>query len=186
MGSLAGAVTDVDELNVQVVLPFQVGLYGVRSSAVCVSDNSYIWFTDLGCDTNEQRGQTLLRPVSDQQNLYIFRGKPQGVDYEVKGSIPSRTARFRWYIGQGPQFGGSKNVWNFTATFYEERPGVVLFTYYQTPLNEARVESFVTDQFRSEKFQYYQAPPVGFQNGATVLYDTNAAAPGSVEYQAAL
>lgn len=59
-------------------------------------------------------------------DMVVTMGTKTGLDCRIDGNAPYRTALFRWYVAGS---GHSERFFNFTATFYEDRRGVVRYDY---------------------------------------------------------
>ncbi|EMC95444.1 hypothetical protein BAUCODRAFT_542010 [Baudoinia panamericana UAMH 10762] len=76
---------------------------------------------------------TLWAPL--WQDLYIYKGTPQGLYYQITGStVGSRNVSFEWYTSQ---FSAPTQYYHFIATFQEAVPGQAVFDYYQVSNNGA-------------------------------------------------
>lgn len=128
MGSLAGSPMNYvgPEPSFTVNLPFSVTLFTTSSRALCLLVPGVIALRS--CDDTRNNGASLLAFFFD--HLAIFKGKPQGIDYEVQGIPPSRSVLIRYYLSAVPEGTAS---YKFSITFYEDQPGIVLLEYYDLP-----------------------------------------------------
>jgi hypothetical protein len=117
-GQLSGNPYAAAEEEASVQLPFQVGVGGQLSNVISVGINGYINIA----------GNTLY-PFSGQgYGLYLYGGgSANGVFYRVAGDAGSRSVVISWYAGTY-QYGHQQN--HFTVTLFENRPGYVLYKYY--------------------------------------------------------
>lgn len=105
-------------------IPFEFGIYGGYSKKACMCVFGWM-YTGGGCDSAQNY---LVRAFSYNPNylaLSIIKGTPTGIDYRVNGQAPSRSVVFRWYVAVDTV----DHYYNFTATFYENSPGLVAFNY---------------------------------------------------------
>lgn len=97
------ATSDVDDSpTYPLTLPFELELYGVRSSSISVSINGWV---SVGNSDFTTYVNTPLPAVGLPDtvfsaywyDLYVYAGTPQGLYYEVAGEVGSRTVAIEWY-----------------------------------------------------------------------------------------
>ncbi|RFN43812.1 hypothetical protein FIE12Z_11941, partial [Fusarium flagelliforme] len=126
----------VDDAHRQVDLPFAISAFGGSGSTIYVSVNGFINVNDAsGASTynNEQLpfdniGSIAILPYWD--DLAIIGDGQDRIEYEVRGDDGERTITINWCVKTLILSGGQSN--QFTATFYENDPGIALFNYYKT------------------------------------------------------
>ncbi|KAH7183586.1 uncharacterized protein B0J16DRAFT_416630 [Fusarium flagelliforme] len=125
-----------DDANMQVDLPFAISAFGGSGSTIYVSINGFINVNDAtGANTyfNEQLpseniGSIAILPYWD--DLAILGDGQDRIEYEVRGNDGERTITINWCVKTLSMLGAQSN--QFTATFYENDPGIALFEYYKT------------------------------------------------------
>lgn len=102
-----------------IILPFDIGIYTVRTKFACPNLLGAVY---LGEDCSSDLGQV----TGFSAGLLIRQGQPNGIDYRIDGTAPARSVTFRWYVsGYSPS-----EFFNFSTTFYEDRPTTVLHRYF--------------------------------------------------------
>lgn len=177
-GSRESAPSDGGYARYSVTLPFSIGLFTYFDANVCIITSGVM---QVGADCNlcgsagdcgryDQIGNNVIFPT----NLQIQKGTVSGIDYRIDGVSPNRVVTFRWYM-----FNPANSRSNFSASYYENQPGVVLNTYFALSYDES------TNSYLRLEAGVFIDPddgpdPLGYNNvdkdlmpGATVLYDTN-------------
>lgn len=122
-GSLAGAPKDLDASWGPIKMinfPWNVQLLGQYGSGLCVLIDGTV---RLGYCDNTKEVRAFQAPLA------IRQGKAQGIDYELRGTYPDRTARIRWYVSL---LADQTKLYNFSMIFFEDnvKQTQVLFEYY--------------------------------------------------------
>jgi hypothetical protein len=144
-GSFYNSTYRVDDLYYTVNLPFEVCIYDTCGNTTHPSSNGIITLGDFttpqynndvsGIPALEFPTETALFVYWD--DLYVFPGQAQYMDYSICGPDGNRTATFSWRVGRylpaGPVFDGQ--VWSFSATFYENQRSNITLTYHGIPDN---------------------------------------------------
>lgn len=147
-GSLTSASQDEDiSSRFTVSLPFGVSIFdSLPSPDICIFVGGTIWFE--ACE--ELRN--LRFEIYSMGNNFIHLGRPEGIDYYVTGTAPSRVVHIRFYTGNDYY----EDVHdNYTATVFENAPGVVQLDYYKVfeDGNSASVQAAQFDPFRVLTYQ---------------------------------
>ncbi|KAF5986350.1 peptidase s8 s53 subtilisin kexin sedolisin [Fusarium coicis] len=121
-----------DDGNQGFTVPFPIGVFGVSSTSVFVSPNGLLSL-DTGSSTynNNPLPRTNILAVSilpywDDQ--YFRRDTCNtGVFYDVYETGRSQTLTVEWHVGSNADTGFNEH---YTASFFEDYPGLVRFEYY--------------------------------------------------------
>jgi hypothetical protein len=82
-------------------------------------------FTETALPTSAFSGATVF-PYWD--DLYFYANTSQGIYYQSQGNAPNRTFTIEYYCSHYLQ---SNEYYHFEVVFFENRPGVVEFIYYE-------------------------------------------------------
>ncbi|RHZ59283.1 hypothetical protein CDV55_100613 [Aspergillus turcosus] len=136
MGSLRGAVENIDDVWYPLELPFAISLFNHSTNKVFVTDNGILSLDSAGGTAKEQRtGQVL--PFYDQipaysmfpywTDLKICEGKPHGIYYEIVGQPGSRSLTVEWYV---TRWSKEDQYFHFNLRIDEAHPNIVTYQYY--------------------------------------------------------
>ncbi|GFF29420.1 putative acetyl-hydrolase LipR [Aspergillus udagawae] len=136
VGSLRGAVENIDDRWYPLELPFAVSLFNHSTNNIFVTDNGILSLDSAGGTNREQRtGQVL--PFYDQipaysmfpfwTDLKICEGKPHGIYYEIVGEPGSRSLTVEWYV---TRFSKEDQYFHFNLRIDEAHPNTVTYQYY--------------------------------------------------------
>lgn len=142
-GSFSNATVKLDDVYYNINLPFEICIYSTCSSTVHPSSNGVITLGSFA--TSEYNNSYYAIPSSKLPNetalfaywddLYIFPGQAQYMDYSICGREGTRTVIFSWKLGRyqtgGPVFDG--RVWSFSATFFENARSRIVLDYKTIP-----------------------------------------------------
>ncbi|KAF1363070.1 hypothetical protein EJ07DRAFT_163004 [Lizonia empirigonia] len=133
----------LDDVYYNINLPFEICIYSTCSATVHPSSNRVM--TLGGFATSEYNNSYYAIPSSGFPNetalfaywddLYMFPGQAQYMDYSICGREGTRTVIFSWKLGRyqtgGPVFDG--RVWSFSATFFENATSRIVLDYKTIP-----------------------------------------------------
>lgn len=97
------ATANLDDIpTYPLILPFELELYGVRSSSISVSVNGWVslGLSDVGEFVNTPLPAHSLPDtafVVYWYDLFVYQGTPQGLYYEISGENENRTLSIEWY-----------------------------------------------------------------------------------------
>ncbi|KAF4992904.1 hypothetical protein FGRMN_6847 [Fusarium graminum] len=141
-GSVLSAPTPIfgtaysDDDNRQVVSPFAISAFGSSGSNIWVSTNGFVTvnsnagassFNNRGLPTNQVAPLSVFAYWDD---LAVSGDGQDRIEYEVSGDSGQRTMTINWCVKTLALSNQQSN--QFTATFYENDPGIALFRYYKT------------------------------------------------------
>lgn len=131
-GDITSAPRDVDDDFFQLTLPFAIGAYDNYNTTIYLSNNGFI---SLGSGTYAFANSALpARSLPDValavfwNDLYIYTGQPNGIFYEISGPVGTRNVTFEWYTAD---IFNDAYFYHFSATFFEDRQGIVVYKYYE-------------------------------------------------------
>lgn len=152
-GSFHNASTNLDDVYFSIKLPFEICIYSTCNSTVRPSSNGIITLGNsataaydndaYGIPTYAALGadglplETALFVYWD--DLYIFRGQPQYMDYSICGPVGARSVVFSWKVGKYIRTVNSTSqlfdgrTWSFSATFFENLKGRINLKYDVIP-----------------------------------------------------
>ncbi|KAF5557257.1 hypothetical protein FNAPI_5469 [Fusarium napiforme] len=125
---------DTDDGNQGFTAPFPIGVFGASSTSVFVSSNGL-----LSLDTGSDAYSNGALPHSDIPAVSIlpywddqsFRRDicNTGAFYDVYETDRGQTLTVEWYVGSVESSGFKEH---YSASFYQDYPGLVRFEYYTT------------------------------------------------------
>jgi hypothetical protein len=158
-------------------LPFAISAFGGSGSTIYVSVNGFINVNDA-TGASEYSNQQL--PSNNIGSIAIvpywddlaISGDGQGrIDYQVRGDSGERTITINWCLKDLGQSGGQSN--QFTATFYEDDPGIVLFNYYKTTRGGTSATVGGQNRGANSFIQYTYNTPASVADMSFVRLDMN-------------
>ena len=81
-------------------------------------------YTETSLPTGAFPGVTAFAYWDD---LYIYASTSQGIYYASQGNAPNRTLIFEFYMSH---FGQSNQYYHYQILFFEARPNIVQYKYY--------------------------------------------------------
>ncbi|KAH6960288.1 hypothetical protein DER45DRAFT_627383 [Fusarium avenaceum] len=172
VGSLGGASDNFDDIFYPVVCSFPVTIYGHSSTNIFVSINGL-----LSLDTGDRSYTYKPLPARDVSlpaytllpfwcDLYIYKGTPQGIYYEITGQAPSRSLCVEWYVSR---YGDSTQYYHFLVILEEARPNIVTYKYFEALDKGAQCTIGAQGPNGAQQWSYNQAKALP---GVQVVIDT--------------
>ncbi|RGP58960.1 peptidase s8 and s53 subtilisin kexin sedolisin [Fusarium sporotrichioides] len=156
----------VDDSSAQVSLPFAISGFGASGSNIWVSVNGFLTVNSgdgSSAFVNQPLPYAGVAPFSVfpyWDDMAVVGDGQDRIEYEVTGNNGERTVTINWCVKTLALLDGVSN--QFTATFYENDPGIALFRYYKTSQrgSSATVGGQNNDAKTFIQYEYDQADSV--------------------------
>ncbi|KAI7762851.1 hypothetical protein LZL87_008292 [Fusarium oxysporum] len=142
-----------------VVPPFPIDVYGVGSTDVYVGTNGFVSLNDGSSSYNngplpaQNLPSISIMPYWD--DLVIRAGTCNtGIYYDVYETDRGNTFTIEWQLGSIGL--GAGTCEHFSATFYEDFPGLVRFEYYQTTKHGSSATVGLQNEQQYSQYSYNQ------------------------------
>ncbi|KAG7419517.1 hypothetical protein Forpe1208_v002176 [Fusarium oxysporum f. sp. rapae] len=142
-----------------VVPPFPIEVYGVGSTDVYVGTNGFVPLNDGSSSYNngplpaQNLPSISIMPYWD--DLVIRAGTCNtGIYYDVYETDHGNTFTIEWQLGSIGLGAGTGE--HFSATFYEDFPGLVRFEYYQTTKHGSSATVGLQNEQQYSQYSYNQ------------------------------
>jgi hypothetical protein len=161
-----GSDTFNDDSSAPVTLPFAISAFGSSGTDITVSTNGFLTVnSNQGANIffNSKLPTDSIAPISILpywDDLAIAGDGQDRIEYEISGNSGERTITINWCLKILSQQQAKSN--QFTATFYENDPGIALFRYYKTTEggNSATVGAQNVDTESFVQYEFNQAASV--------------------------
>lgn len=136
VGSLNGSPGNYDDSFYSLTLPFPIGGFGTYSTQVYLMINGMVSLVDgTSTYTNTDLPSSAIPDITllgFWDDLYIYAGTQQGIYYQIEGAVGNRSLLFEFYTSA---YQRPTEYFHFTMGFFEARPGVAVYKYYDISFN---------------------------------------------------
>lgn len=116
----------------RITLPFAVSGYGVSNNQISLDKYGWMCIENANYD-----GLRLYFEAFDADDLEIRAGTGDFISGSITGSAGSRQVIFEWNVSSKAS-GAGGGRYRFTTTFFEDKPGVQVYRFYDV-WNDARL-----------------------------------------------